>query len=389
MKKILLIVTGSIASYKALDIVSQLKKSGCEVTCVLTKSALEFLTPLPFASLSGNEVLTELFNLTQESKMAHINLTRESDLILVAPATANFISKLGSGIADDLASTLCLASDKPIYFAPAMNTKMWESKAVQKNIKSLINEGNIIINPASGKLACGEEGLGKMANIDEILEAILPERNLFNGKNILVTAGPTIEKIDSVRYISNFSSGKQGYAIAEYFAARGGNVTLISGPVSITPPSGVNLVKVTSADEMLKACMATKNIDIGVYAAAVADWKAKKTSAQKIKKGKDNSISLEFDKNPDVLGTISKSKNRPKILIGFAAETENLTANAKSKLASKNLDMVIANDVSGGKVFGEDNNSVTLITAKSVKSYKDISKKKVAELVGNFVKAKI
>jgi phosphopantothenoylcysteine decarboxylase/phosphopantothenate--cysteine ligase len=380
-KKILLIVSASIAAYKSADLISSLKKRGFDITCVLTNAAKEFITPLTLAALSENNVYCDIFSLKDETEMGHIKLSRNADLIVVAPASCDIIAKMNVGLASDLASTILLAADKQVMIAPAMNVKMWECKANRRNVEQLKQDGVMFIGPAEGVLACSEVGYGKMAPVEEIIFAIEnyfnQQNNMLKGYKALVTAGPTIEQIDPVRFISNNSSGKQGYAIAEALAAHGAEVTLISGPVNLAPLANVKLIKVTSAKEMLAATEESLPADIAIFTAAVADYAPEKIAGQKIKKTSDK-LTLNLVKNTDILKTIASHKLRPKLVIGFAAETGNLMANSKVKLIEKNADYIIANDVNDG-VFGSDYNKIDIIGDKFHKSLPKMSKKEVAE----------
>ena len=394
MAKILLITTGSIAAIKIPDLISRAKEAGHEVTCVLTRSAAEFVTPVSLAYLSGNKVYEHMFNADEEADMAHISLSRDNDIILVAPASANFLAKMANGLCDDLASTICLASDKPIIVAPAMNTKMLENPATKRNLAQLKKDGVKFIEPTSGKLACGEEGMGKMASIDDILGFVnkLPfkktksvevkQKNLL-GIKCLVTSGPTRENIDPVRYISNYSSGKQGYAIAEALANQGAEVFLVSGPTSLEAPENVKLLHVESAQDMLNSCLKLLPVDVVVCAAAVADWKPENASDQKLKKTPDHQIQiLSLVENPDILFELSRPvKNRPSLVIGFAAETEHLIENALVKMERKGCDWIVANNVAEDEVFGSDKNSVCIITKDTQECIDDKPKEFIAERI--------
>ncbi len=371
-KHVLLIVSGGIAAYKTLDLVRRLRERGANVTAVLTKAAKQFVTPLSIASLSGRKVYDDLFSLTDETEMGHIQLSRGSDLVLVAPATADLMARAANGLADDLASTLLLATDKAPIFVPAMNVRMWTHPATQRNMSALRAAGCAILGPADGEMACGEFGPGRMIEpLDVIagLEGLIAARSDASpakplaGRRAIVTAGPTREPIDPVRYISNKSSGKQGYAIASALAAAGAETVLVSGPVDLRPPAGVTVKPVESAVEMLDAVRAALPADIFVAAAAVADWRAKTAGLQKTKKGPDGPPTIELVENPDILATVSQMRTgRPTLVIGFAAETENLIANAQAKLARKQCDIIVANDVGAEQaIFGGDLNRVVVI----------------------------
>ncbi len=388
-KSVLLIIGGGIAAYKCLELIRTLKKRGISARVIMTKSAEQFVTPLSVASLSGEKVFNDLFSLTDETEMGHIELSRSTDLVVVAPATADLMGKLANGLANDLASTALLATDKPVLMAPAMNVRMWHHAATQRNVALLKSDGIHFVGPGEGEMACGEFGLGRMAEPSEIADAIGSllgsETKLLAGKHVLITAGPTQEPIDPVRYISNHSSGKQGYALAEVAVKMGAKVTLISGPVSLPTPLGVARVDVTTADEMLSACEKAEGSDIAIFCAAVADWKVANAAPQKLKKNdKAEAPKLFFAPNPDILKTISHLKgDRPKLVVGFAAETENVIANAQDKLKRKGCDLIIANDVSKG-VFGAGENAVHLVSAKGVETWPQMSKAEVATRVLEF-----
>ncbi len=399
--RILLIITGSIAAVKALDVIRQLKTNGHVVSVVLSKGGEQFVTPMSCAALSGNKVYQDIFSLNDESEMGHIRLSREHDVIAVIPASADFLGKMANGLADDLASTLCLASDKPVIVAPAMNVKMWEHVAVKRNVRTLKKDGVHFIGPVQGDLACGEHGFGRMSEPDEIvneIEAFIghscgvnKRKGPLSGLKALVTSGPTQEKIDPVRYITNYSSGKQGHAIASALSMLGAEVTLVAGPNNLTNPEGVQVVDVVSAQEMFDACEAVLPVDIAVCSAAVADWRASDISGQKIKKQhKGESLTFTFSENPDILVSLSKhGKKRPKLVIGFAAESEHVVENARVKLEQKGCDWIVANDVSEGKVFEEDENTVHIISRTDQEDWPKLSKEHVAhrlaaKIAGNF-----
>lgn len=384
-RSVLLIIGGGIAAYKSLELIRGLKKRNIGVTAIMTKSAGEFVTPLSVASLSGNKVYGDLFSLTDEVEMGHIELSRAADLIVAAPATADLLAKMASGLANDLASTALLATDKPVLVAPAMNVRMWQHAATQRNIRTLMNDGIHFVGPADGEMACGEFGPGRMAEPDDIaaaIEALLsPGHKPLHGKHVLVTAGPTREPIDPVRYISNHSSGKQGYAIAAAAAKLGARVTLVSGPVSLPPPAGVQLVPAMTAHTMLTAVEAALPADIAIFTAAVADWRVAEVAGEKLKKREDGTTpSLAFAENADILKTIATLKQgRPTLVVGFAAETEKVIAHAQAKLARKGCDLIVANDVSADSgVFGGDANTVHLVSPKGVESWPRLSKDEVA-----------
>jgi phosphopantothenoylcysteine decarboxylase / phosphopantothenate---cysteine ligase len=380
-RSVLLIIGGGIAAYKSLELIRLLKGRGIAVRTIMTKAAEEFVTPLSVAALSGEKVHGALFNLTDEVEMGHIELSRSADLVVVVPATANLMAKMAQGLADDLASTTLLATDKPVLIAPAMNVRMWLQAATQRNLVSLKADGVHIVGPNDGDMACGEFGPGRMAEPAEILVAIesLLQPKLLGGKKILITAGPTREAIDPVRYISNHSSGKQGYAIAEAAQHMGADVTLVSGPVSLPKPLGVKVIEVQTAVEMLTACEKSLPADIAIFAAAVADWKVAEPASEKMKKSKSGEPpTLSFIENPDILQTISKTKQRPKLVVGFAAETEQLLEHAKTKLAKKSCDLIVANNVSEG-VFGTNKNTVHLVSKSNVETWPEMSKADVAK----------
>ena len=362
-KKILLIICGGIAAYKSLDIIRLLRKNGSSVKTILTNNAKKFVTPLSVVSLSQEKVYTDLFNSDNESEMDHISLSRWSDLILIAPATANTISKISFGLSDDLASTVVFASDKKIFIAPAMNVRMWEHQSNKDNLKKLTDFGHEIIGPEIGEMACGEYGMGKMSEPETIINHISNYfKKLESNKKFkaLVTAGPTQEYIDPVRFISNKSSGKQGYEIARSLVENGFDTTLISGPTNLNPIKDINLIKVKSADEMLEATLKNLPTDVAIFSAAVADFKVKIKGKEKIKKDKISELSLE--KNADILGHISNHNSlRPKLVIGFAAETNSLKNNSLKKLSEKNCDWIIANDISKNDIgFESDFNKVSI-----------------------------
>ena len=395
--KMLLIICGGIASYKSLELIRLIKKTDIELDVVMTKSAQKFITPLLITSLNEKKCYVDLFSVEDETKMNHIKLARSPDLILVAPATANIMAKLANGIADDLASTILLASFSKIIFAPSMNPVMWNNLATRENYTKLIERGIKFIKPDTGDMACGENGTGRFPEAKSILEYTLSyikenqvRENQFKDISILITAGPTIEEIDPIRFVSNKSSGKQGFEIASELTRRGAQVTLISGPVNIPFPNCKNIIQVKSAQEMLDNVTQQLPTDILICSAAVADWKLiPKTSSNnkieinnKIKKTNEKLL-FEAEKNPDILETIAKSNIRPKIVIGFSAETTNINKNAYSKLISKDIDLIIANDVSNNQVFGEDFNKVSLIERNSCEEWEKQSKKSVAYHLAN------
>ena len=390
-KKILLVICGGISAYKSLEIIRSLKKNNVQVKTILTKNAKEFVTPLSITSLSQEKVYDEIFKFENESEMDHISLSRWADLILVAPITANTISKLSSGASDDLASTVILASDKEIYLAPAMNVRMWEHPSTKENINKLKNYGYKIIGPDIGDMACGEFGKGKMSEPNEIVKQI--ELYFKNKKNnnkfkALVTAGPTREYIDPVRFISNKSSGKQGYEIAKSFRDNGFETTLISGQTNLDPISGLNFIKVETAQEMLDQTIKNLPADVAIFAAAVADYKVSNYKNKKIKK--DENLNLSLEKNVDILNNISKHNSlRPKLTIGFAAETNDIFNNSLKKLEEKNCDWIIANDVSDNSIgFDSDENQISIFYKdKKNENLKKMSKSLVAsEIVNRVIK---
>ena len=365
-KRILMIIAGGIAAYKSLELIRRLGDRGVRVRCILTAAGARFITPLAVASLSGERVFGDLFSLTDEAEMGHIRLSREADLVVVAPATADLIAKMAHGLADDLASTTLLATDKPVLVAPAMNPQMWAHAATRRNVATLSGDGIRMVGPNPGDMACGEIGLGRMAEPDEIvtaIEALLePAERPLEGIRALVTSGPTHEAIDPVRFIANRSSGKQGHAIAAALAEAGADVTLVSGPVHEPDPPGVRVVRVESALQMLDASQAACPVDVAVCAAAVADWRVAEPSAHKVKR-QGGPPTLPLRENPDILRTLSLAgPKRPRLVIGFAAETDDVLANAQRKLASKGCDWIVVNDVSTEQgVFGGVNNTVQLI----------------------------
>ena len=384
-KKVLLIITGGIAAYKSLELVRKLKEKGAEVIPVMTKAAENFVTPMSVSALAQEKVYNKLFDLTDEAEMGHIELSRSSDLIVVVPASADFIAKTATGQANDLASTLILATDTKVLMAPAMNVRMWENPLTQKNIKILHNNGVKFVGPDEGEMACGEFGFGRMAEADEILKEI--EANFrdkkLKGRHFLVTSGPTIEPIDPVRFIGNRSSGLQGGAIANELVESGAEVTFITGPVDLDPPHGSNTIRVETADEMYDAVHSSLPADVAVFTAAVADWKIKKTEQQKLKKQTGNLPAFDLMENKDILASVSKlKKNRPKIVMGFAAETENILENAKSKLMKKGCDFIVANDVSlGTQTLGGNENAAIIVSEKDVETLTKMSKRALAKIL--------
>lgn len=413
-RSILLIIGGGIAAYKCLELIRRLKDRGIATRCILTKAGEEFVTPLAVSSLAGERCFTDLFSLTDEADIGHIALSRSTDLLVVAPATADLIAKMATGLANDLAATALLATDKRVLIAPAMNPRMWQHPATRRNMAQLERDGVLVVGPNSGAMAeRGESGVGRMAEPMEILAAI--ERALAGeptkqpaaigfvgrisdrheegrpaeitvstekplaGRHVLITSGPTHEPIDPVRFIANRSSGKQGHAIAAAAAAAGARVTLISGPVAIPDPDGVDTVHVESAREMLAATEAALPADIAIFAAAVADWRVAEEAGQKLKKGVDGAPGLSLVENPDILATVAARKEgRPGLVIGFAAETENVVEHAKGKLLRKGCDLIVANDVGGTGVMGGDANTVHLVGRDGVEDWPTLSKSEVA-----------
>ncbi|USG61350.1 bifunctional phosphopantothenoylcysteine decarboxylase/phosphopantothenate--cysteine ligase CoaBC [Sneathiella marina] len=388
-KSVLLIIGGGIAAYKTLELIRLLSKLGIGCRCILTRAAEEFVTPLSVASLSGNKVYTDLFSLTDEAEMGHIQLSRSADLVVVAPATADLMSKMAVGMASDLATTALLATDKPVMIAPAMNVRMWQHPATQRNLQTLINDGVRVVGPDDGDMACGEFGPGRLSEPEHIAKSIndffeSDSAKPLRGRKVLVTAGPTHEPIDPVRYIANRSSGKQGYAIADALAELGADVTLISGPTRLDASQNVTLRAVESAQEMLVACEETLPVDAAVFAAAVADWRVNNEASQKIKKQAGALPDLSLTENPDILATISGSvSNRPALVVGFAAETENIVENGKAKLDKKGCDWIVANDVSASTgTFGGEENQVFLLKGASTESWPKQTKQGVARTLG-------
>ncbi len=390
VKRVLLIIGGGIAAYKSLDLIRRLKERGLAVRCILTKAAEHFVTPLSAGAIVGERVFTDLFDQADEFDIGHIRLARETDLIVVAPATADLMAKLAGGHADDLATAVLLATDAKILLAPAMNPRMWSNKATQRNLAQLIADGVALVGPNEGEMAeAGERGTGRMAEPLEIAAAveILLRANTeqpLKGKRVLITSGPTHEPIDPVRYIANRSSGKQGHAIAAAAAAAGADVVLISGPVNLPDPPNVKVVHVETAREMLNAVERALPADVAIFAAAVADWRVADAGKQKIKKKAGQAApDLSLTENPDILATIAQRKiQRPKLVIGFAAETENVVANARAKLAAKGCDWILANDVSPASgVMGGDRNTIQLVTAKGIEPWPPQTKEAVAAML--------
>jgi len=383
-KRILLIVGGGIAAYKTLDLIRRLRERGAAVRCILTRAGAEFVTPLSLAALSGDKVYGELFSLTDEAEMGHIELSRAADLVVVAPATADLMAKMAGGRADDLASTALLATDKRVLIAPAMNLRMWQHPATQANLKALTERGVLSVGPNEGDMACGEYGPGRMAEPDEIRTAIADffgRDAPLSGRRALVTSGPTHEAIDPVRYIANRSSGRQGHAVAVALARLGAQTTLVTGPTALADPPGIEVVHVESAADMLAACTKALPVDVAVCAAAVSDWRVAAPRNSKIKKNGGAPPKLELATNPDILASLAAAGSaRPRLVIGFAAETEKVVEHARAKLAAKGCDWILANDVAPGTgTFGGAENTLHLIDAAGVDSWPRLSKEAAAE----------
>ena len=387
--RVLLIIGGGIAAYKSLDLIRRLKERGIHVRCILTKAAQQFITPLSAGAITGEHAFTDLFDPAHEFDVGHIRLARETDLVVVAPATADLMAKIANGHADDLASAVLLATRAKILLAPAMNTQMWAAKSTQRNVSQLIADGVAIIGPNEGEMAeANERGFGRMAEPLEIAYAaeklLRPQQRPLTGKRVLITSGPTHEPIDPVRYIANRSSGKQGHAIAAAAAAAGADVTLVSGPVNVPDPAGVRVVHVESARDMLAAVEKALPADVAIFAAAVADWRVANAGTQKIKKSPGaRTPELSLTENPDILSTVAhRTRGRPKLVIGFAAETENVAANAKAKLARKGCDWILANDVSPQTgIMGGDRNTVALVSKDGIENWPPQSKEDVARML--------
>jgi phosphopantothenoylcysteine decarboxylase / phosphopantothenate---cysteine ligase len=392
-KRVLLVISGGIAAIKVPELIRLLRRQGAGVTCVLTDNGGQFVTPLSLQALSESKVYADLFSLTDESEMGHIQLSRSADLLVVAPATANILAKMTNGLADDLASTVLLATDKPVLVAPAMNVRMWQHAATQANMAVLQSRGVHVVGPDDGAMACHEFGPGRMSEPSAILAAIsalLSQKQPLAGRHAIVTSGPTHEPIDPVRYIANRSSGKQGHAIAAALAALGARVTLISGPVSVPDPPGVSVSRVETAQQMLEAATAALPADIAVCAAAVADWRVANASDGKIKKRAGEAApALELVPNPDILAMLSAAgPSRPRLVVGFAAETDDLLANAAVKLRRKGCDWIVANDVSPATgIMGGEDNTIHLITAAGVEDWPNLPKQRVAERLAERIAA--
>ncbi len=390
-KRVLLIIGGGIAAYKALDLIRRLKERGAKVRAILTRGGTEFVTPLSVGALTEDTVYGELFNLTDEAAMGHIQLSRDADLIVVAPATADLMAKMAGGIANDLATTALLATDKPVLLAPSMNVRMWEHKATQRNLTMLQADGIHVVGPNEGDMACGEFGFGRMAEPLEIVaavESIVQIPGPLAGTRALVTAGPTHEPLDPVRYLANRSSGKQGYAIAEALARLGAETTLVAGPTRLEDPLGLEILHVETAQQMLAACESALPADVAIFAAAVADWRADARANTKIKKSGTDAPALKLVQNPDILATIAglDGTQRPKLVVGFAAETDNVIENATQKRTRKGCDWLVANDVSDGTgIMGGDENEVHLITASGAEHWPRTRKTDVAARLATMV----
>ena len=392
-KRILLIVGGGIAAYKSLDLVRRLRERGMSVRVVLTEAGAQFVTPLSLASLSGQEVHQELFSLTAEARMGHIELSRDADLVVIAPATADLLAKAAHGHANDLASTLLLATDKRVLAAPSMNLRMWLHPATQRNVATLRGDGMLFVGPGDGAMACGEFGPGRMSEPLEIVAAVeaaladdtviplpMTQPPVLAGLRVLVTSGPTHEPIDPVRYIANRSSGKQGHAIAQAAGAAGASVLLVSGPVTVPDPAGVQTIHVETARQMLEAVEAALPADIFIGATAVADWRVGAALVEKLKKGASGPPTLGLVENPDILATVASHARRPRLVVGFAAETEKVIDHAQAKLARKKCDLIVANDVSPATgVMGGDANTVHLVSKSGVETWPTLPKAEVAQ----------
>ena len=392
-KKILLIVTGGIACYRSLDLIRKLQELGSVVECILTKSSLEFVNQITFESLLGKKVHSNLFSLSEEKKMSHIYLANEMDIILVVPCTANFLSKIASGIADDLALNVLLASNKNKVIAPAMNTNMWENPIVKQNLKKLSKIKFKILHPKSGKLACGMKGSGKLMDIDKIIDSInlIFSPKLLSGLKAIITAGPSVERIDPVRFISNYSTGVQGYELANNLSDYGADTLLISGPTQLEKPKNLKVVNVESCEEFYNQVESRLPCDIFISVAAISDWRIRKYSKNKIKKKLDK-INLEFVRNDDILNKISIHPNRPKLVVGFSAETQDLVINSTNKLNQKKCDWIIANKVSEKMGFGDVKNKISFIEKNNLENWPSMNKsqiaKKITKKIVNFFKKK-
>ncbi len=380
-KHILLVIGGGIAAYKALDLIRQLRRAGAEVTPVLTRAGAEFVTPLSVSSLAGKKVFSDLWDLTDEAEMGHIQLSRVADLIVVAPATADLMAKMAQGQADDLASTLLLATDTPVMIAPAMNVRMWEHPATRRNLATLQGDRIAVVGPDTGDMACGEYGAGRMSEPEAIFEAVSRRFSggVLEGKRVLVTSGPTHEPIDPVRYIANRSSGAQGTAIARAAREAGAEVTFVTGPAQVPPPEGVEVVRVETAAQMQAAVAAALPVDAAIFAAAVADWRVANAAERKVKKQDHRLPALELAENPDILKGVAARSDRPRLVVGFAAETHDVLENAIAKRARKGCDWIVANDVSEGTgIMGGTENAVMLVTEEGHEDWPRAGKDEVA-----------
>ncbi|MFV1878406.1 bifunctional phosphopantothenoylcysteine decarboxylase/phosphopantothenate--cysteine ligase CoaBC [Nioella sp.] len=382
-KRILLIIGGGIAAFKSLDLTRRLREQGAEVVPVLTRAGEEFVTPLSASALAAQKVYRDLFDLTDEAEMGHIELSRAADLVVVAPATADLMAKMANGLANDLASTLLMATDKRVLIAPAMNVRMWEHPATQRNLATLQGDGVLVVGPDEGAMACGEFGPGRMAEVPDIVAAVVAALSdgPLRGRHVLVTSGPTHEPIDPVRYIANRSSGAQGTALAAALRDLGAEVTFVTGPARVAPPAGVRVVKVETAREMLEAVQSALPADAAVFAAAVADWRVANATDRKMKKTEgEGTPALEFAENPDILKTVSRmGEGRPGLVVGFAAETHDVEANATAKRARKGCDWIVANDVSPATgIMGGSENKVAIVTAEGVEDWPRLSKEETA-----------
>ncbi|WP_306047830.1 bifunctional phosphopantothenoylcysteine decarboxylase/phosphopantothenate--cysteine ligase CoaBC [Nioella sp. MMSF_3534] len=382
-KRILLIIGGGIAAFKSLDLIRRLREQGAEVVPVLTRAGEEFVTPLSASALAAQKVYRDLFDLTDEAEMGHIELSRAADLVVVAPATADLMAKMANGLANDLASTLLMATDKRVLIAPAMNVRMWEHPATQRNLATLQGDGVLVVGPDEGAMACGEFGPGRMAEVPDIVAAVSAALSdgPLKGRHVLVTSGPTHEPIDPVRYIANRSSGAQGTALAAALRDLGASVTFVTGPARVAPPAGVKVVKVETAREMLEAVESALPADAAVFAAAVADWRVANATDRKMKKTEGaGTPALEFAENPDILKTVSQMcEGRPGLVVGFAAETHDVEANAAAKRARKGCDWIVANDVSPATgIMGGSENKVAIVTAEGVEDWPRLSKEETA-----------
>jgi phosphopantothenoylcysteine decarboxylase/phosphopantothenate--cysteine ligase len=384
-KRILLIIGGGIAAYKCLDLIRRMRERGAAVTPVMTRAAEEFVTPLSVAALAGEEVHRDLFDLTKEAEMGHIQLSRVADLVVVAPCTADLMGKMAGGLAGDLATTLLMATDTPVLCAPAMNVRMWQHPATRRNLSQLQADGVTFAGPGDGDMACGEFGPGRLAEPSEIIAAIEARLGAgpLSGKRVIVTSGPTQEPIDPVRYISNHSSGTQGTALAAALAGMGATVVLVTGPATVPPPAGVQVVRVTTAREMLAAVQAALPADAAVFAAAVADWRVAEVARSKMKKTAGEMPALHFAENPDILATVAQmGEGRPGLVVGFAAETDEVVVNAQAKRARKGCDWIVANDVSTGTdTFGGAENTVHFVTESGVEDWPRMDKTQVARRI--------